>query len=71
MLFEKVISLGYILQMVMEISRVSNHGTILSLIEMCIPLCYFGNEASVGSDPPKKFLLHVSTHRLMKTVFRG
>ena len=32
MLFEKTISLSYILQMVMEISRISKHGTIILFI---------------------------------------
>ena len=35
MLFEKIISLGYILQMVMKISGVSNHGTMYCLPMQC------------------------------------
>ena len=34
MLFEKIISLGYILQMVVDIYRVSNHGTIF-IVAQC------------------------------------
>ena len=56
MLFDKVIRIGYIIQMVKAIAIPpnSNRGSYVIVSQCNVhPLHYSGNDLSVGNDPPK------------------
>ena len=66
MLFDMIIRIGYILQMVKDIPRIL---IVVSQYNVH-SLDYSGNDVSVGSNLPKELLLRVCTYCLTSTVLR-
>ena len=66
MLFDKIIIIGYILQMVKDIPP---NPIVVSQYNVH-SLHYSGNDVSVGSDLPNELLLRVCRYCLMSVVLR-